>query len=164
MNECYEVFRNIMENYGFEITGIGNGYKFQCDDGTACYFMPGKMNFNLWYLMIQIEDGLIYMATKMKVSERAIEIEYKKGKKSISIEIEDDNIILNCKDVINIKRVNREINVKKDDSKPTSWANLGNDDSFYNYSLIGTDDIIDIRQHPKSWRDDDGNSIMEYFK
>lgn len=160
---CYEVFRNIMENYDLPVTGNGESYKITCDDGQIYYFMKGRVpGVNCDYLMIQIGNGLVYKVKGMKIySCGDITINYGLGK-HISLVLDMGKLEVGIADAIRIQRINRIVRMEEDKTRPIGWARHGYDDE-YNYSLEGSFDIINIQQHNKRWLDLDGNKIPEYF-
>lgn len=163
LQECYKVFQSIMESYGLPVTGNGESYKITCDDGQVYYFMKGRVpGVNYDYLMIQIGNGLVYKIKGMKVySCGDIIINYGSGK-HINLVLDMGKLEVGIADAISIQRINRTVRMDEDESRPINWTRMGFD-SEYNYNLEGNSDIIDIQQHPKRWKDQDGNLIMEYF-
>ena len=161
--KCYEIFKDIMENHGLPINGIGESYKIICDDNKIYYFMRGRIpESRVNYLMIQIDNGLIYQVKGMRIhSNGDIRINYGTNK-YINLTLDMDTLIIGISDVINIERINRNVKMELDETRPIGWARHGYDEE-YNYSLEGNSDIITIRQHYKKWLDADGNKIEEYF-
>lgn len=163
MDRCYDVFQNIMENQRLPVTGTGESYKMVDDDNQVYYFMKGRSPgvYND-YLMIQIGRGLVYLVKQMDVNSYGDIIIRYGSSKQITLTLFEHELEIGDVPVISIKRINRTVKMNEDMSKPGGWEMSGQDQKYI-YSLEGNDDIIDIQQHPKRWRDQDGNIIKEYF-
>lgn len=161
-NQCYETFCEAIETQEFKIEGEGESYAVYCEDGNTYYFMKG-VRHGEEYLMYQVNDGLIYNIKEMGTcSPKQFRMRYGECK-NLFVEFYDDGITVDTNMSEEIRRVDREIRIKKDKTYPGVLSQHCTFDKEYVYEMKENGDIKNVKQHYKAWLNVDGSKKMEYF-
>ena len=150
--------------------GLPLAYKIGTDEGDTIYLMRREdQKGNNDGLMVQINDDLVRVASSVDVHirDKFIEarIELDKGKSYLIITINyDQEVYIEGKvkkkeiegEVTSIERVNRVIKARYDDEPGFRKCFGITDDSDWIYTLNEGDQVIQLEQHPKRWKQVEG--------